>query len=53
MGAGRFGVFASGLVIRDLPVRSSSWRARDDLTTYLRDRGVVAIADIDPCEQLY
>jgi carbamoyl-phosphate synthase small subunit len=40
-------VFASGLVIRDLPVRSSSWRARDDLTTYLRDRGVVAIADVD------
>lgn len=40
-------IFASGLVIRDLPVRSSSWREQEDLSAYLRRRDVVAIADID------
>lgn len=40
-------IFASGLVIRDLPLRSSSWRARDGLSEYLSSRGVVGIADID------
>jgi carbamoyl-phosphate synthase small subunit len=40
-------VYAAGLVIRDLPVRASSWRAEQTLPEYLAARGVVAIADID------
>jgi carbamoyl-phosphate synthase small subunit len=38
---------AAGLVIRDLPPRASSWRARGTLPEYLRAHGVVAIAGID------
>jgi carbamoyl-phosphate synthase small subunit len=38
---------AAGLVIRDLPARASSWRARQSLPEYLRAHGVVAIAGID------
>jgi len=40
-------VYAAGLVIRDSPVRASSWRAEQTLPEYLRSRGVVAIATID------
>lgn len=40
-------IHAAGLVIRDLPLRSSNWRSQRDLTAYLRDQGVVAIAGID------
>jgi len=40
-------VYAAGLVIRDSPVRASSWRAEQTLPEYLVARGVVAIADID------
>ena len=40
-------VYAAGLVIRDLPVRASSWRATRTLPEYLRSRSVVAIAGID------
>lgn len=40
-------VVASGLVIRDLPVSHSSWRAERPLDAYLRANGVIAIADID------
>jgi carbamoyl-phosphate synthase small subunit len=40
-------VHAAGLVIRDLPRRHSSWRAQRDLSSYLKDQGIVAIADID------
>jgi carbamoyl-phosphate synthase small subunit len=40
-------VHAAGLVIRDLPVRSSSWRSSQDLPDYLRNQGVPGIADID------
>jgi carbamoyl-phosphate synthase small subunit len=40
-------VFAAGLVIRDLPRRLSNWRANADLGTFLQQREVVAIADID------
>lgn len=40
-------VFASGLVIRDLPVQLSSWRSQKSLQQYLQDNKVVAIADID------
>ena len=40
-------VFASGLVIRDLPMVSSNFRKTQGLTVYLKTHGVVAIADID------
>ena len=40
-------VHAAGLVIRDLPLRASNWRMGKTLNAYLRDEGVVAIADID------
>jgi len=38
---------AAGLVIRDLPLRASSWRAERTLPDYLQAHGVVAIAGID------
>ena len=40
-------VWAEGLVIRDLPVEVSSWRANQSLTDFLRDKEVVAIDGID------
>jgi len=40
-------VAAAGLVIRDLPPAASNWRKTQDLPSYLRGEGVVAIADID------
>jgi carbamoyl-phosphate synthase small subunit len=40
-------IFAAGLVIRDLPIRVSSFRAQHSLSEYLRARDVVGIADID------
>jgi carbamoyl-phosphate synthase small subunit len=40
-------VFASGLVIRDLPILASNWRMEKTLPEYLREQNVVAIADID------
>jgi carbamoyl-phosphate synthase small subunit len=40
-------VFAAGLVIRDLPLLASSWRLEQTLPEFLRERRVVAIADID------
>ena len=39
--------FAEGLVVRDLPRLHSNWRAKDDLSSYLRKNNVVGIADID------
>lgn len=41
------GVFASGLVIRDLPLLASNWRSEKTLQQYLIDNNVVAIADVD------
>ncbi|MEE9551460.1 MAG: glutamine-hydrolyzing carbamoyl-phosphate synthase small subunit [Gammaproteobacteria bacterium] len=41
------GVYASGLVIRDLPLQLSNWRAQGTLEDYLEQHKVVAIADID------
>jgi carbamoyl-phosphate synthase small subunit len=41
------GVFACGLVIRDLPLLASNWRSEKTLQQYLIDNNVVAIADID------
>jgi carbamoyl-phosphate synthase small subunit len=40
-------VHAAGLVVRDLPRLHSSWRARQDLGSYLKENRIVAIADID------
>jgi carbamoyl-phosphate synthase small subunit len=40
-------VWAAGLVIRDLPLLMSNWRATQSLDAYLRDNGIVGIADID------
>jgi carbamoyl-phosphate synthase small subunit len=40
-------VFAAGLVVRDLPQRASNFRMQRDLSTYLREQGIVGIADID------
>lgn len=39
--------WASGLVIRDVPRRPSSWRSRTMLPEWLAERGVVAIAGVD------
>ena len=41
------GVFARGLVIRDLPLLASNWRSEKTLQQYLVDNNVIAIADID------
>jgi len=43
--AGR--VFAAGLVIRDLPLRSSNFRSHQTLDAYLREQGIPGIANID------
>ena len=40
-------IFAAGLVIRDLPLLHSNWRASDSLGTFLKRGKLVAIADID------
>ncbi len=40
-------VFASGLVVRDLPLLASNWRMQKTLPEYLHEHKVVAIADID------
>jgi carbamoyl-phosphate synthase small subunit len=40
-------VYAAGLVIRDLPLTMSNWRASQPLSDYLQVNNVVAIAEID------
>ena len=40
-------IHARGLVIRDLPLLASSWRAEMPLDAFLRSNSIVAIADID------
>jgi carbamoyl-phosphate synthase small subunit len=40
-------VFASALVVRDVPQTLSNWRAQGSLQAYLQDRQVVAMAGID------
>jgi len=37
----------AGLIIRDLPLRPSNFRSEQSLDGYLREQGIVAIADID------
>ncbi len=40
-------VYAAGLIIRDLSLTTSSWRASESLSEFLQRANVVAIADID------
>jgi len=40
-------IHAAGLVIRDLSLLHSSWRATESLPAFLKRGGIVAIADID------
>ena len=40
-------VYAAGLVIRDLPLKASNWRANESLGDFLERGRVVAIAGID------
>lgn len=40
-------IWASGLIVRDVPRLHSNWRAQISLQDWLRDNGVVGIADID------
>jgi carbamoyl-phosphate synthase small subunit len=41
------GIFAAGLVIKNLPILESNWRSEEPLEVYLRRKNVVSIADID------
>jgi len=41
------GVYAAGLVIRDLPLLHSNWRAAESLESFLTRGKIVAIADLD------
>ncbi len=43
-------VHAAGLIVRDVPIRHSSWRAEASLGDYLKANQVVAIADVDTRE---
>ncbi len=40
-------IWASGLVIRDLPLLASNYRNERDLSSYLKANNIVGIADID------
>lgn len=40
-------VWASGLIVRDVPRRPSNWRSQAALPEWLKARGIVAIAGID------
>ena len=40
-------VWASGLIIRDLPLLASNWRNEQTLDEFLKQRNIVAIAEID------
>jgi len=40
-------IYAAGMIIRDLPVVTSSWRSEVDLQAFLQRGNVVAIAEID------
>ena len=41
------GLFVAGLVIRDLPLQTSSFRSEKTLSDYLREKNIAAICDID------
>jgi len=40
-------IFASGLIVKDVPSAPSNWRSEESLQEYLARKQVVAIADID------
>jgi carbamoyl-phosphate synthase small subunit len=40
-------VYASGLVVRDVPRKLSSWRSQSDLSSYLKKYNVVGISELD------
>lgn len=40
-------VWAKGLVIRDLPLLASNFRSEQNLSDYLKEKGIVGICDID------
>jgi len=40
-------IYAEALIVRDVPRRHSSWRARSDLPSYLAQHDIPGIADID------
>lgn len=40
-------IWAAGLVIRDLPLLASNWRSQQSLDDYLKQRNIVAVANID------
>jgi carbamoyl-phosphate synthase small subunit len=40
-------IFATGLVVKDVPRLYSNWRSSESLGDYLSRKGIVAIADID------
>jgi len=40
-------IYASGLIIRDLPLALSNWRSEMSLDEYLASNNIVAISDID------
>ena len=41
------GIYASGLIIRDLPLAHSNWRSELSLENYLSSNNIVAISKID------
>jgi carbamoyl-phosphate synthase small subunit len=41
------GPMAAGLIIRDLPLRTSNWRSEESLQDYLHRHGIAGIAGID------
>ena len=40
-------IWAAGLIIRQLPIRASSWRSEKTLDQYLTERNILGIADVD------
>ena len=40
-------VWASGLIVRDVPRRPSNWRSEQSLPEWMRERGIVGISDLD------
>ena len=40
-------IYATGLVVKDVPRLYSNWRSKESLGGYLERKGIVAIADID------
>jgi carbamoyl-phosphate synthase small subunit len=41
------GIFAAGLIVRDVPRRASNWRNTEDLPAYLKRHNRIGLAEID------